>query len=99
MARPPQQAPRQSRLAIHNRQRPRQAEETVPSVRVTRATRLRRTMPGSIFRWPAASIASIARYASRTVALANFVKACAPSRLAFALSDFVVELVDQTGND
>ena len=34
-----QQAPRQSRLAtIHNRQRPRQAEETVPSVRVTRAT-------------------------------------------------------------
>ena len=35
---PPQQAPRQSRLAIHNRQRPRQAEETVPSVRVTRAT-------------------------------------------------------------
>src|SRR6266536_537821 len=39
MAGPPQQAPRQSRLAIHNRQRPRQAEETVPSVRVTRATR------------------------------------------------------------
>src|SRR3984893_14808935 len=39
MARPPQQAPRQSRLAIHNRQRPRQAEETVPSVRVTQATR------------------------------------------------------------
>ena len=34
--RTPQQAPRQSRLAIHNRQRPRQAEETVPSVRVTR---------------------------------------------------------------
>ena len=34
MAGPPQQAPRQSRLAIHNRQRPRQAEETVPSVRV-----------------------------------------------------------------
>ena len=34
-------APRQSRLAIHNRQRPRQAEETVPSVRVTRATRMR----------------------------------------------------------
>ena len=33
-------APRQSRLAIRNRQRPRQAEETVPSVRVTRATRL-----------------------------------------------------------
>jgi hypothetical protein len=33
-----QEAPRQSRLAIHNRQRPRQAEETVPSVRVTRAT-------------------------------------------------------------
>ena len=29
MAGPPQQAPRQSRLAIHNRQRPRQAEETV----------------------------------------------------------------------
>src|SRR6202030_3548010 len=40
MAGPPQQAPRQSRLAIHNRQRPRQAEETVPSVRVTRATSL-----------------------------------------------------------
>src|SRR5271166_5087347 len=38
MAGLPQQAPRQSRLAIHNRQRPRQAEETVPSVRVTRAT-------------------------------------------------------------
>jgi hypothetical protein len=38
MAGPPQQEPRQSRLAIHNRQRPRQAEETVPSVRVTRAT-------------------------------------------------------------
>jgi hypothetical protein len=38
MAGPSQQAPRQSRLAIHNRQRPRQAEETVPSVRVTRAT-------------------------------------------------------------
>src|SRR6266566_3117674 len=38
----PQQAPRQSRLAIHNRQRPRQAEETVPSVRVTRATRAAR---------------------------------------------------------
>src|SRR5580692_10688328 len=38
MAGPPQQAPRQSRLAIHNRQRPRQAEKTVPSVRVTRAT-------------------------------------------------------------
>src|SRR6266576_617941 len=36
---PPQQAPRQSRLAVHNRQCPRQAEETVPSVRVTRATR------------------------------------------------------------
>ena len=34
----PQQAPRQSRLAIHNRQRPRQAEKTVPSIRVTRAT-------------------------------------------------------------
>src|SRR5437899_3346351 len=33
-------AMRQSRLAIHNRQRPRQAEETVPSVRVTRATRM-----------------------------------------------------------
>ena len=33
-------APRQSRLAIHNRQRPRQTEKTVPSVRVTRATSL-----------------------------------------------------------
>jgi hypothetical protein len=41
MAGPQQQAPRQSRLAIHNRQRPRQAEETVPSVRVTRATSVR----------------------------------------------------------
>src|ERR1700736_7089254 len=42
MAGPPQQAPRQSRLAIHNRQRPRQAEETVPSVRVTQATSYKR---------------------------------------------------------
>src|SRR3954471_1369528 len=41
MAGPPQQAPRQSQLAIHNRQRPPQAQETVPSVRVTRATRSR----------------------------------------------------------
>jgi hypothetical protein len=39
MAAPPQQAPRQGQLAIQNRRRPRQAEETVPSVRVTRATR------------------------------------------------------------
>ena len=39
MAGPPQQAPRQGRLAIQNRRRPRQAEETIPSVRVTRATR------------------------------------------------------------
>src|SRR4030095_962298 len=38
MAGTPHQAPRQSRLAIHNRHRPRPAEETVPSVRVTRAT-------------------------------------------------------------
>ncbi len=38
MAAPPQQAPRQGRLAIQNRRRPRQAEETIPSVRVTRAT-------------------------------------------------------------
>ena len=35
--RPPQQAPRQGQLAIQNRRRPRQAEKTVPSVRVTRA--------------------------------------------------------------
>src|ERR1700676_3184882 len=40
MAGPPQQAPRQGQLAIQNRRRPRQAEETVPSVRVTRATSL-----------------------------------------------------------
>src|SRR3954468_24105467 len=39
MAGPPQQAPRQGQLAIQNCRRPRQAEETVPSVRVTRATR------------------------------------------------------------
>jgi hypothetical protein len=39
MAGPPQQALRQGQLAIQNRRRPRQAEETVPSVRVTRATR------------------------------------------------------------
>src|SRR5450432_2977020 len=38
MAGPPQQAPRQGQLAIQNRRRPRQAEETLPSVRVTRAT-------------------------------------------------------------
>jgi hypothetical protein len=31
-------SPRQGQLAIQNRRRPRQAEETVPSVRVTRAT-------------------------------------------------------------
>src|SRR4051794_9964214 len=40
MAGSPQQAPRQGQLAIQNRRRPRQAEETVPSVRVTRATSL-----------------------------------------------------------
>src|SRR6202140_1013530 len=39
MAGPPQQAPRQGQLAIQNRRRPCQAEETVPSVRLTRATR------------------------------------------------------------
>ena len=38
MAGPPKQAPRQGYLAIQNRRRPRQAEETVPSVRMTRAT-------------------------------------------------------------
>ena len=38
LAGPPQQAPRQSKLALHNHRRPRQAETTVPSVRVTRAT-------------------------------------------------------------
>jgi hypothetical protein len=38
MAGPPQQAPRQGQLAIQNRRRSRQAEETVPSVRVTHAT-------------------------------------------------------------
>src|SRR4029077_4643716 len=38
MAGPPQQDPCQGQLAIQNRRRPRQAEETVPSVRVTRAT-------------------------------------------------------------
>src|SRR5271155_3264953 len=35
---PPQQTPPQSPLAIQNRRCPRQAEETVPSLRVTRAT-------------------------------------------------------------
>ena len=30
--------PRQSKLAIHDRRRPRQAEKTIPSVRMTRAT-------------------------------------------------------------
>ena len=38
MAGPPKQAPCQGQLAIQNRRCPRQAEETVPSVRVTRAT-------------------------------------------------------------
>jgi hypothetical protein len=33
-------APRQGQLAVQNRRRPRQAEKTVPSVRVTRATRI-----------------------------------------------------------
>ena len=41
MAGPPQQAPRQGQLAIQNSRRPRQAEETVPSVRVIFATRIR----------------------------------------------------------
>ena len=36
---PPDEAPCQGQLAIQNRRRPRQAEETVPSVRMTRATR------------------------------------------------------------
>ena len=40
MAGSPQRAPRQSKLAIHNRRRPRQTEKTIPSVRVTRATSL-----------------------------------------------------------
>jgi transposase len=34
----PQPPPRQSKLAIHDRRRPRQAEKTIPSVRMTRAT-------------------------------------------------------------
>src|SRR5271156_7017395 len=38
MAGPPKQAPCQGQLAIQNRRRPRQVEETVPSVRMTRAT-------------------------------------------------------------
>ncbi len=38
MAGSPQQAPRQSKLAIHNRRRAREAEKTVPSIRMTRAT-------------------------------------------------------------
>ncbi len=38
--RQPKQAPRQSRLAIHNSPRPRQAQKAVPSVRMTRATRV-----------------------------------------------------------
>ena len=41
MARPPKQTPRQGQLAIQNCRRSRQAEETVPSVRMTRATRQR----------------------------------------------------------
>src|SRR5258707_908017 len=40
MAGLPQPPPRQSKLAIHDRRRPRQAEKTIPSVRMTRATRL-----------------------------------------------------------
>src|SRR5580704_18132861 len=39
MAGLPQPPPRQSKLAIHDRRRPRQAEKTIPSVRMTRATR------------------------------------------------------------
>ena len=35
---PPKQAPRQSRLAIHNSPRPRQTQKAVPSVRMTWAT-------------------------------------------------------------
>src|SRR5450759_5299422 len=38
MAGPPKQTPRQGQLAIQNCRRSRQAEETVPSVRMTRAT-------------------------------------------------------------
>ena len=49
MAGPPQQAPRQGQLAIQNRRRPRQAEKTVPSVRVTRATRINRYFVNSYF--------------------------------------------------
>jgi hypothetical protein len=37
--RPPKQAPRQGRLAIHNSRSPRQTQKAVPSVRMTRATR------------------------------------------------------------
>ena len=36
----PKQAPRQSRLAIHDSQRPRQTQKAVAPVRMTRATRL-----------------------------------------------------------
>src|SRR5271157_3826890 len=36
---PSKQAPRQSRLAIHNRKRSRQTQKAIPSIRVTRATR------------------------------------------------------------
>src|SRR5208337_2609290 len=36
----PQQTSRQGRLAIHNRRRPRQTRQAIPSVRVTRATSL-----------------------------------------------------------
>ena len=38
MAGSPQQAPRQSKLAIHNRRCAREAEKAVPSIRITRAT-------------------------------------------------------------
>jgi hypothetical protein len=47
LAGPPQQAPRQGQLAIPNCRRPHQAEEAVPSVRVTRATRIERLLQGT----------------------------------------------------
>src|SRR5208283_5260587 len=40
---PSKQAPRQSRLAVHNRKRPRQTQKAIPSIRMTRATCLQLT--------------------------------------------------------
>src|ERR1700730_37433 len=63
MAGLPQPPPRQSKLAIHDRRRPRQAEKTIPSVRMTRATStaqgLRLSKEGSVLIWAIDIIALI----------------------------------------